>query len=119
MLDREGVHDPLEHDRDQPLGERAIGAARSVGIKALRQEVEADVECLLGGKIAGAVQRLLVCWRVGDESLDPVAHPVVVEACLETDLSRRVDRRVEDMGPGRDHLREPRGGAEHIAKQFA
>ena len=119
VLGREGVRDLIEHDRDQSLRERAIGAAGAVGIEAPRQEVEADVERLLGGEIAGAVQRLLVSRRLGDESLDPLAHPVVVEARLEADLARRVDRRVEHMGPGRDHLREPRRAPEHVAEQLA
>ncbi len=119
VLGGEGLDDALEQRRDQPLRERAIGAAGPVGVEAPRQEIEPDMKHLLGGEVARPVQRVLEALPLRHERLDPRAHRGFVEARVEIDGPRRIDRGVEHMRPRRDHLREARGAAEHIAEQFA
>ena len=119
MLRGEVLDDPLEQRLGQPLRERAIGAARAVGIEAAREQVEADVKHLLGGEVARAVERVLEALPLRHKRLDPRAHRLVAEARVEIEAARRIDRGVEHMRPSRDHFRQPRGAAEHVAEQFA
>ena len=74
---------------------------------------------LLGGEVARPVQSVLEAAPLRDKRLDPCAHRLVVETQVEVEAARRIDRSVQHMRPGRDHLREPRGAAEHVAEQFA
>ena len=119
MLGCEGLDHALEQRGDQPLRQRAIGAARTVGVEAPRQEIEPDMKRLLGGEVARPVQSVLEALPLGHERLDPRAHRLVVEAIVEVEAARRIDRSVEHVRPGRDHLRQPRGAAEHVAEQLA
>ena len=74
---------------------------------------------LLGREVARPVQRVLEALRLRHKRLDPRAHRLIVEAGVEIVGARRIDRGVEHMRPPRDHLRQPRGAAEHVAEQFA
>ena len=104
VLGGEGLDDALEQRCDQPLRERAIGAARPVRVEAPRQQIEADVKHLLGGEVARPVQRILEALRLRHERLDPRAHRLFVETGVEVDGARRIDRGVEHMRPRCDHL---------------
>ena len=111
--------DALEQRADQPLRQRAISPPGPVGVEAPRQEIETDMKGLLGGEVARPVQGVLVALPLGHERLDPLAHRLVVETIVEVEAARRIDRGVEHVGPRRDHLRQPRGAAKHVAEQFA
>ena len=119
VLGCKGLDHPLEQRGDQPLRQRAIGAPGPVGVEASRQQIEADMKHLLGGEVARPVQSVLDALPLGHERLDPRAHRLVVEAQVEVEAARRIDRCVEHVRPGRDHLRQPRGAAQHVAEQLA
>ena len=81
--------------------------------------MKTDQEHLLGGEVARAVERVLGVARLLDISLGAPPRRLLVETVLEIGRPVRVDRRVENMRAGRDHLCEPRRGTEHVAEQFA
>ena len=80
VLGRKGLDHALEQRGDQPLRQRAIGAARTVGVEAPGQEIEPDMKRLLGGEVARPVQSVLEALPLGHKRLDPRAHRLVVEA---------------------------------------
>jgi hypothetical protein len=74
---------------------------------------------LLGGEVARPVQSVLDALLLGHERLDPRAHRLVAETQVEVEAARRIDCCVKHVRPSRDHLREPRGAAQHVAEQLA
>ena len=116
---RKRVSDSRQQWPDEPLSQRAIGASCAVGIEPARQEIEADEEHLLGGEIARAVEGVLVTVRLGDIGLDALLHRALIQAFVEILHPAGIDCGVEDVRTRRDHPREPRRAAEHVAEQLA
>ena len=74
---------------------------------------------LLRGEVARSVQSVLETLLLGHERLDPRPNASSSKLVSKSRLRDGSIAASSTCSRGRDHLRQPRGAAKHVAKQLA